>query len=641
MSDIELLAPAGSPESLYIAVDSGCNAVYFGLESFNARSRAKNFKIEELSDIIDYCHKRNVKCYLTLNTLIKNSEIKDLVKLLYKIVICQPDAIIIQDITLFYFLQKLNFKHLHLSTQAGIHNSLGTEFAAKNGIERSILARELTLSEIKACSQKGETEVFVHGALCYSLSGSCLFSSYLGGMSANRGKCKQPCRRAFNITKRKKEHLFSLKDMELINYLPQLADAGVKSLKIEGRMKRPEYVEQVVKAYRLALDSPGKINEAVQILDEDYGRNKTSYFVGGNVSAAITNQPFAGILIGTGNISADKIMCHAECDVTNGDKIKLYAGEDDSVTYTITEILSATDVIISPQPSFSGSVSIYKVSSGENKSYPLSFKKRNLPDIPNNELNTLVSTHTKASNSQSSQLYIRLNSYQEIKNIPKTKLKHHYLISLLEFKSSDADEYARHRDMIIWELPLFIPEADIKLIRSKVEVLYSNGFRSFAISHISQLLLIPKQCSVISNENIYALNDVAITQLKSWGLSEFILPLENDIPNLHHYKNRDGIIPIFFTPALFSSRMPVKERTIKDNKNSYLIKRKGKLTLTYPTEPVCIFSFLDKIKEFNSFLIDLSTPNVSPDMINEIFQHFLTKKNLPNSSKFNYKKGLW
>ena len=142
----------------------------------------------------------------------------------------------------------------HLSTQAGIHNSLGTTFATKVGVERSILARELTLSEIKACSQQGETEIFVHGALCYSLSGYCLFSSYLGGMSANRGKCKQPCRRAFNLTKRKKEHLFSLKDMELINYLPQLADAGVKSLKIEGRMKRPEYVEQVIRAYRLALE---------------------------------------------------------------------------------------------------------------------------------------------------------------------------------------------------------------------------------------------------------------------------------------------------------------------------------------------------------------------------------------------------
>ena len=248
MSEIELLAPAGSEESLIAAVNAGCNAVYLGLEGFNARSRAKNFKVEELPDILTYCHKRGVKVFITLNTLIKNNEITNLVRMLYQIVACRPDGIIIQDFALLYLLQKLDFRHIHFSTQAGIHNSIGVIFASENGIERSILARELTLEEITKASQVGETEIFIHGALCYSLSGSCLFSSYLGGMSANRGKCKQPCRRAFNLTKRKKEHLFSLKDLELIDYLPQLKNAGVKSLKIEGRMKRAEYVNQEVKA---------------------------------------------------------------------------------------------------------------------------------------------------------------------------------------------------------------------------------------------------------------------------------------------------------------------------------------------------------------------------------------------------------
>lgn len=641
MLDMELLAPAGSVESLFVAVDSGCNAVYFGLEAFNARSRAKNFKVEELSDIIDYCHKRGVKCYLTLNTLIKNSEIRELVKLLYKIMLCQPDAIIIQDIALFHYLQNLNFKHIHLSTQAGIHNSLGTAFATKVGVERSILARELTLSEIKACSQQGETEIFVHGALCYSLSGYCLFSSYLGGMSANRGKCKQPCRRAFNFTKRKREHLFSLKDMELINYLPQLAEVGVKSLKIEGRMKRPEYVEQVVKAYRLALDSPGKVDDAVKILDEDYGRNKTSYFVGGNVSKAITNQPFAGILIGTGDISGDRVICTSECEVSVGEKLKFYAGEVDSETYTVEELLSPSELLVSPKPAHSGGVTIYKVSSGENRSYPISFKRKSLPTIPNNELNALASIHTKNSQNQNSRLYLRLKSCQGIKSIPQTKLEQHYLIPVTDFKSSETNKYSRYRDRVIWELPLFIAEADIEQVRSQVNNIHASGFRNFAISHISQLLLIPKRCSITSNENVYALNDVAITQLKEWGVSNWILPLENEIPNLHRYQNRDGIVPIFFTPALFSSRMPVQERTIRDNRNSYLIKREGKLTITYPTEAVCIFSFLNKIKDFKNYLIDLSTPNITPDMFQDIFHNFQLRKNLPNSTKFNHKKGLW
>lgn len=638
MSKIELLAPAGSTEALLAAIEAGCDALYLGLDSFNARSRAKNFKLEELADILTYCHSRRVKVFITLNTLIRNNEMGNLLKILYQIVACQPDGIIIQDFALLYLLQKLNFPHIHFSTQAGIHNSYGVAFAAQNGVERSILARELTLSEITAASKQGETEIFIHGALCYSLSGTCLFSSYLGGMSANRGKCKQPCRRAFNLSKRKKEHLFSLKDLELIDFLPQLQAAGVKSLKIEGRMKRAEYVSQVVKAYRLALDKPEQIEQAKELLNNDFGRSKTSYFTGGSVVNAITDQPFAGILLGEAKLRGNKLSFKAVADCQIGDKIKLYFGEEDSATFTITSLDSEGEITISETLPNAEKVFVYKVSGQDETSLSYSFKKQHLPNISKAKLTELTSLKYPGKTKTSpTTLYLRIAQLEDIKFIPKTKYRLKYLLSLERFKNTEAFL----QDNLYWELPLFIAEADLLKTKELIKKIQQRGYQNFAISHISQLLLLPKGVKVLTNEYIYALNDLAIQQLKDWGIESYILPLENDIPNLNHYNFKDGIVPIFFTPPLFSSRMPVKEAKIKDNKNSYQIIRKGKLTVTYPLEPVCIFSFINKLKDYNSYLLDLSTPNLTEANFGEIFANLLQEVNPPNSSKFNYKKGLW
>lgn len=638
MSKIELLAPAGSEESLIAAIEAGCNAVYLGLDGFNARSRAKNFKVEELPDILTYCHKRGVKVFITLNTLIKNNELTNLVKLLYQIVSCQPDGIIIQDLALFYLLQKLNYKHIHFSTQAGIHNSLGVRFATKEGVERSILARELTLDEITKASQAGNTEIFIHGALCYSLSGSCLFSSYLGGMSANRGKCKQPCRRAFNLTKRKKKHLFSLKDLELIDFLPELQEAGVKSLKIEGRMKRAEYVSQVVKAYRLALDNPANIAISKEILKDDFGRSKTSYFTGGSVADSITNQPFAGIFLGEAKLRGNKLIFHEQAQCQVGDKIKLYFGEEDSDTFSIMSLISDTEILISKSLPNSEKVSVYKVSSQDEKSSSYSFKKETLQPITRTKLKELTSvSNARNQNNFKRNIFIRLANSEDIKAIPKTKFNKIFLIPLEEFNKSET----HFNDNIFWELPLFIAEADLNTIKETISLAYKQGSRNFAISHISQLLLLPDKVNVLSNESVYTLNDLAIQQLKNWRVNSYILPVENDIPNLNHYNFKDGIVPIFFTPALFSSRMPVGPVSIRDNKNSYQVIRKGKLTLTYPANPVCIFSFINKLKDYSNFLIDLSTPNIRREDYAAIFDYFSKGVNTPNSSKFNYKKGLW
>ena len=198
MGKIELLAPAGSTESFLAAIDGGADAIYCGTSLLNARMRAKNFTIPQLSYLVPYAHSRGVKIYITMNTLVKNGELESIFDLLYQLSQLEVDAIIVQDIGLIE-IAKNYFPSLsiHASTQMAIHNLDGVEVAEKLGMERVILARELTIDEIGYITRRSniEVEIFVHGALCYSISGICLASSYLGGMSGNRGKCTQVCRR--------------------------------------------------------------------------------------------------------------------------------------------------------------------------------------------------------------------------------------------------------------------------------------------------------------------------------------------------------------------------------------------------------------------------------------------------------------
>ncbi len=241
--------PAGSKESLVAAVINGADAVYLGLTFFNARAKANNFKPEELKSIVKYAHKHNVKVYVTFNTLIKNSEIDNFLRYVGYAYHAGADSIILQDLGLAGLI-KSNYPNLkiHVSTQANITNSLSIE-PFKKFVDRIILARELSLDQIAFISSKYETEVFVQGALCISFSGQCLFSSFIGRRSGNRGFCAQPCRKMYN-----NKYLLSSKDLSLIDALPGLIRAKVRSFKVEGRMRSPGYVEIVTKVYRKYID---------------------------------------------------------------------------------------------------------------------------------------------------------------------------------------------------------------------------------------------------------------------------------------------------------------------------------------------------------------------------------------------------
>lgn len=253
---IELLSPAGSPEAVIAAVQNGADAVYMGLGNFNARRGAKNFSDEEFLRAMRYCRIRGCKVYVTMNTLVNDREIEAALKTARLASEAGADGIIIQDLGLAAAIrQYLPDMPLHASTQMSIHNLKGVEAAAEMGMTRAVLARELSFEQIKFITQNApiETEVFVHGALCFCHSGQCYMSSLIGRRSGNRGMCAQPCRMQYSLGGRMDDHPMSLKDNCLVERLQELEEAGVACLKIEGRMKRPEYTAIVTKIYSKAL----------------------------------------------------------------------------------------------------------------------------------------------------------------------------------------------------------------------------------------------------------------------------------------------------------------------------------------------------------------------------------------------------
>ncbi|WIV11399.1 U32 family peptidase [Proteiniborus sp. MB09-C3] len=343
---IEILAPVGSMEALYAAVENGANAVYLGGKMFNARQYASNFSHEDLKNAVEYAHLRDVKVYVTLNILLDDNELKEVIDYLIFLYNIDVDALIVQDLGLARIIRELlpDFQ-VHASTQMSINNYLGVQFLEGLGFKRVVLARELSVDEIRYIKEKTniEIEAFIHGALCVCYSGQCLMSSMIGGRSGNRGRCAQPCRMAYSIVdveknkvispKFEEKYILSPKDLNTIEYLEEIINSGVVSLKIEGRMKKPEYVAVIVNRYRKELDRIlGKHSE--RLIEKDFrdiaqmfNRGFTKGYIAeeyGKKLISFDKPNNRGIFIGE-VIRADKNFIHIglEDDLNKGDGIEI------------------------------------------------------------------------------------------------------------------------------------------------------------------------------------------------------------------------------------------------------------------------------------------------------------------------------
>ena len=344
MKKIELLAPAGSIESLMGAVQSGADAVYLGGTKFSARAYASNFDEEKMKWAVEYCHKYGVKIYVTMNTLIKNSEMEEALKYANFLYTIGVDALIVQDLGLSFKIKELvPDMELHASTQMTVHNGEGAKYLWEKGFQRIVLSRELNINEIKYISTdlNIETEIFVHGALCISYSGQCLMSSMIGGRSGNRGRCAQTCRLPYALMNSDHDEtgfIMSPKDVNTLEEIEAIIKSGTASLKIEGRMKRPEYVVGVVSSYRKAIDSVyNKIkfeaqeeNKKLMQLFNREGFSKAYMF--GNVGKDMMAYNFpknTGLLLG--KVKKNKVLL--EQDIALGDGVRV--GEDG---FTVSKI---------------------------------------------------------------------------------------------------------------------------------------------------------------------------------------------------------------------------------------------------------------------------------------------------------------
>ncbi len=655
----ELLLPAGNVESFRAAIHGGADAVYLGLQQFNARIRANNFRETDLPAIMQEARKNGVKVYITLNTVIKNQETGKLTEFLDWLEKMKVDGIIFQDWGVFYLAKKyFPGLRLHASTQLGTHNSNGVIYASQTGISRVVLARELIMHELESIASNStcELEVFIHGALCYSFSGQCFFSSYIGGRGANRGLCSQPCRMVYEDGGQPK-YLFSLKDNQQLEVLQKFSDLGIHSLKVEGRMKSSGYVFQVAKAYRLAIDNhPKATNQAREMLGLDFGRSKSGYFYDKNLKNAMAETSNTGIRVGNIiRMSKKEVVFTSSVSLKNGDRLRIRHLKDEN-TFTIKVQDLWED---NGQYSF-----IYE---GDSKLFPgdevfwIGRKEQSFPSrlpkvesvvnkIPARQQAEIIRNLIIKNKQCPHGLYVRVGSPGWLNQIRFGEADGFILsfgredLESFDFSSPDIQQ---NRHKIYIELPKFISELQIRAWESLIRKIQGVGICRFFISHLSQKLLTGNDSIILSNEQVYVFNDAAARHLFSQKIKNFCYPVENDFENLRTMQNKQGIILLHTYPELFYSRMPVKIEDKNgffrdDHQKKYRRIRKDGMTIVVPDQPVNLFQYKKRLTElgFNNFMLDLKHHEISENLWKKLIKKYNKGEQVMPSGIFNFKKGL-
>ncbi|MBO5235887.1 MAG: U32 family peptidase [Spirochaetaceae bacterium] len=704
----ELLAPAGNIEALDAAIGEGADAVYMGLKSFNARLRSSNFAWNQFEAAVQSVHRLGKKIFVTVNTVSEERETERLYRFLAYLESIGPDGIIVQDFGVIRMVQEFFPKlRIHGSTQMNVASVRGVNLLSREGVKRVVLSRELSLEEIKKvrAGTSAELEVFVHGALCVSESGLCLFSSFLGGKSANRGMCTQACRRFYSAEVSgglEQGYYFSPCDLQLIDKVPELVQAGVDSFKIEGRMKSAEYVGSVTAAYRYVLDHwqedrKGAIATGKRLLSMDFARSKTNFWYDFPItekgSVEQTDETIApnvlnpnqaggtGIFLGVlERIRQQKTdasqnefpsqtvkiatLRGGNYDPDPGDSIRLHRKDDTGRVSHKVRIVEESDGCrwIDIPEGFSVGDPVYLLQTK-------SMSKRYRHVLPDNlssfrrqpgpqELPILDLTPV----AKDELFYFPEGLYVQVSTVSDLFVvqAENPVRVILEYNSETRYDLLEKnvkipfsKKQVIISLDPFCPAATEDVLASDVEKLASLGFSTWIVNNPAHISMVKKTGSnLIAGPYLYTFNRWAVSWLENQGIGAFITPLENSRRNLEAtfdfaFRSR-VLISVFAYPALFRMRF----RLPKSYDFTYFSDKEGMTfkalsspdgSFVMPENP---FSIVDKSMflqnaGFNRFLIDFSKTKVKKKDLHQIVMAMHRQQVLPSTSRFNWKDGFY
>jgi len=689
MSTVELLAPAGTPESLDAAIGEGADAVYLGLRSFNARMRSSNFAFNQFEAALETCHKHSKKIYVTVNTVFEQREADRMYQLLQYLSRVGPDGVIVQDLGVVQMARDyFPGLRLHASTQMNVASAKGANYLSREGFKRVVLARELSLEEIKAvrAGTNLEIEVFVHGALCVSASGLCLFSSYLGGKSANRGNCAQACRR-FYTTETQSGYFFSPNDLELIDFVPELVESGVDSFKIEGRMKSAEYVGTVVAAYRHMLDNwridkERALVKAKAILQSDFARAKTTFnFSGAMATGFIRPEQSGGTGIGLGKIREVRgfedgrwVLLDTYPGIAEGDSVRVHRADD---TGRVT--LRVHGVKDSPKGMFlrldaelfqNDEVYLVQTKSMSRRYKPVlpkdldrfrRFPSRDQapkPDYPKLERSELTSLHDG--------MYALVGRVQDLHVLLAVRPEK----AMILFDKKNAEGMRKHEkelpfkkdSLILWLDPYF-PEADAQWLQTEVDYWIARGQKIFVANNVAHLGMLrgrtdgrgqgrEKELTIIAGPWLYAFNQHAAAYLLNEGARFIVPPYEIGKQDFFRVA---GIVPsqvfmpiVFSYPPLFRVRTDLATRYgiryFKDRTGpTYELISAKDYSVVVPSAPFSIVDRLPFLKKegIGKYILDFSSIELTKPLYKQVAKAAEEGRVLPDTTRFNWRDGFW
>ncbi len=617
----ELLAPAGNIEALEAAIGEGADAVYMGLKSFNARLRSSNFAWNQFEAAVQSVHRLGKKIYVTVNTVCEEYETEKLYRLLSYLNKIGPDGLIVQDFGVIRMCQEFfPDLELHASTQMNVESAAAANLLCKQGLKRVVVARELGLEEIKSikANTNAELEMFVHGALCVSESGLCLFSSYLGGKSANRGMCTQACRRIYSAEipgSLSNGYYFSPCDLELIAQVPDLMQLGIESFKIEGRMKSAEYVGAVTAAYRYVMDhwqndKKGAIAEGKRILSTDFARTKTDYWYGFDsveqgvdlAGTKILNPKQAGgtgIYLGKLNqlrpatfaenekylSSLDKeqdfsiqmaTISGGDYSPDPGDSIRLHKKDDTGRKSHKIRVLTTDDngtTWIDVPSDFTKGDSVYLL---QTKSMSKRYKRVLPADLSKfrrqpgaEKLPILDLTPTKKNELS----WFPEGLYVQVSTIADAHVVHalHPVRLILELNNETTYDLLNKdlpekpilpysKKMVIIALDPFAAEGTNEFLKRTLDTLVNKGYVSFVVNNLAHINILKKyKVNMIAGPYLYTFNRWAVSFLENLNIMAIQSPAENSEKNLNRvFENSSErarvLLSVFSYPVLFRMR---------------------------------------------------------------------------------------